>query len=113
MICLDFMWAIYNHTRTGEAFFTGSVFLAKYDAASAEVIHSSSSRPQSSGKGRIPGTIQYSIILREIGEKQKIKTLKYDTSRFLTGALNQSRTGDLILTMDALYLLSYEGIFSF
>jgi hypothetical protein len=28
----------------------------------------------------------------------------------LNGALNQNRTGDLILTMDALYLLSYEGI---
>ena len=26
------------------------------------------------------------------------------------GALNQSRTGDLILTMDALCRLSYEGI---
>ena len=25
------------------------------------------------------------------------------------GALNQNRTDDLILTMDALYLLSYEG----
>ena len=29
---------------------------------------------------------------------------------FLLGALNQSRTGDLILTMDALCQLSYEGI---
>ena len=27
----------------------------------------------------------------------------------LIGALNQSRTDYLILTMDALYLLSYEG----
>ncbi|GBG11638.1 hypothetical protein PAT3040_06470 [Paenibacillus agaridevorans] len=26
------------------------------------------------------------------------------------GALNRDRTGDLILTMDALYLLSYESI---
>ncbi len=26
------------------------------------------------------------------------------------GAFNQDRTGDLILTMDALYLLSYKGI---
>ena len=25
------------------------------------------------------------------------------------GAFNQDRTGDLILTMDALYLLSYKG----
>ena len=30
---------------------------------------------------------------------------------FRVGALNQSRTGDLILTMDALCLLSYEGVF--
>ena len=28
------------------------------------------------------------------------------------GAFNRDRTGDLILTMDALYLLSYEGIFN-
>ncbi len=27
-----------------------------------------------------------------------------------SGAFNRDRTGDLILTMDALYLLSYEGI---
>ncbi len=27
----------------------------------------------------------------------------------LNGAFNQDRTGDLILTMDALYLLSYKG----
>ena len=26
------------------------------------------------------------------------------------GALNRNRTDDLILTMDALYLLSYEGV---
>ena len=26
------------------------------------------------------------------------------------GAFNQDRTGDLILTMDALYLLSYKGM---
>ncbi len=29
---------------------------------------------------------------------------------FLFGAANQSRTGDLILTKDALYLLSYSSI---
>ncbi len=28
---------------------------------------------------------------------------------FEFGAFNQDRTGDLILTMDALYLLSYKG----
>ena len=28
----------------------------------------------------------------------------------IPGAFNRDRTGDLILTMDALYLLSYEGI---
>jgi hypothetical protein len=31
----------------------------------------------------------------------------------LCGALNQNRTDDLILTMDALCLLSYEGLFVF
>ncbi len=42
--------------------------------------------------------------------KSKKPTLRVD---FLyCGALNQNRTGDLILTMDALCLLSYEGIFS-
>ena len=28
---------------------------------------------------------------------------------FILGAFSRDRTGDLILTMDALYLLSYEG----
>ena len=27
------------------------------------------------------------------------------------GAFNRDRTGDLILTMDALYLLSYKGVY--
>ena len=31
------------------------------------------------------------------------------TYGLLFGAFNQDRTGDLILTMDALYLLSYKG----
>ena len=31
------------------------------------------------------------------------------TSSSFFGAFNQDRTGDLILTMDALYLLSYKG----
>ena len=38
---------------------------------------------------------------------------KYPSERkgiFVSGAFNRDRTGDLILTMDALYLLSYEGI---
>ena len=30
---------------------------------------------------------------------------------FLHGALNRNRTDDLILTMDALYRLSYKGLF--
>ena len=33
--------------------------------------------------------------------------------RFFLGADNQIRTGDLILTKDALYLLSYISIFGF
>ena len=28
---------------------------------------------------------------------------------FIVGAFNRNRTGDLILTMDALYRLSYKG----
>ena len=32
---------------------------------------------------------------------------------FRAGAFNQNRTDDLILTMDALYRLSYKGVFFF
>ena len=32
------------------------------------------------------------------------------SERNFNGAGNQNRTGDLILTMDALYLLSYAGL---
>ena len=39
---------------------------------------------------------------------KKEKSILTDTL-FLFGALNRNRTDDLILTMDALYRLSYEG----
>ncbi len=41
---------------------------------------------------------------------QHIFSLLYCKSQDNIGAPNQNRTDDLILTMDALYLLSYEGI---
>ena len=36
----------------------------------------------------------------------------FENIPFKLGAFSRDRTGDLILTMDALYLLSYEGILS-
>ena len=43
-----------------------------------------------------------------------IQFIKKDKPNDLSpGASNQNRTDDLILTMDALYLLSYEGKYSF
>ena len=41
----------------------------------------------------------------ETGSTKRFKVLH-------NGALNQNRTGDLILTMDALCRLSYEGIYN-
>ena len=40
-----------------------------------------------------------------------IKIKDYRSSPLFFGAANQSRTGDLILTKDALYLLSHSSIF--
>ena len=41
------------------------------------------------------------------------KPAKPYAMRVFDGALKQTRTADLVLTKDALYLLSYESIFNF
>ena len=59
--------------------------------------------------------VNVKVILKRLGSTHRIKTLTQnqkprnlkDFRAFLTGADDQSRTGDLILTKDALYLLSY------
>ena len=47
------------------------------------------------------------INITKKSEKQKKKTLKSEDSSVFRGADTQIRTGDLILTKDALYRLSY------
>ena len=52
------------------------------------------------------------VIAKNSGQRKK-PCIRHNQTHDYSGAATQIRTGDLILTKDALYLLSYSSIFSF